>query len=800
MNVSLNWLKEYVEIPNDLTIEKIVHKLTMSGSKVEKWEQFGEVTKGVYTAVVEDVTPHSEDDKLYILTLNLGDKKAKAVAKIADIEVGDIVPVALPGATVIGKEIKVGEVKGIKSECMICHILDLGLSKKDFPWVKPSGLISFPKDVPIGEDINNILGLGDYVIEFEITPNRPDCLSIEGIAREFAVTFGLEYKKLWQETSPNFNKVKNVENLEVKIISDNCNRYMLNVANDVKVMPSPYEIQIKLIKAGIRPINNIVDITNFVMLELGQPIHTFDYDKLEGNSIIVRQATADEQIKTLDGVDRKLNENDLVIADEKVPVAIAGVIGGEDSGINLNTKKVVVEVANFVRRSIRNTSRKEVVRTDASTKNEKGLAPELVSYAMNRACDLLNKISGGNIDFNVVDEYPNIQTEVKIKLDFDVIRRIIGENISDDKIIKILQDLKFEIVDSILKVPYFRQDINILEDIAEEVARIYGYDKLKSKLPNTALTFGGKTLEQKSQDKLKDLLIASGFNEIYTYTFFAKELLTRMEVPENSELRNCIKVKNPLSQEFEYMRTTAMPLMLEALERNYTKKNDNVKLFELGKIFLDADNLKENKLATEKLDLTLGVYDTSNKVDFYDIKSTVEILLKTFKISLDKCDISRYTEDVVYHPGMSAKLSINNDTLAVFGKLSPKVCKNYILPENTYIATIDYENVLKYANNNIKFIGLPKFPAVERDIAFIVETDVLSGKLAKDIKITNDLVESVELFDIYEGKQIEEGKKSMAYKIKLRSNEKTLEEIEITKAMENIVNMLEEKYKAIFRK
>lgn len=801
MVVSLNWLKEYVDLDKKITVKEIVDRLTMTGTKVEKYDKFGEKTQKVYTARVDSIKVHPEDSKLYIIDLNFGDSKCSAVAKIPDIEVGDIVPVAIPGAKVIGKEIKVGLVKGIKSNCMICHILDLGLDSKTFPWVKPSGLISFPKDVALGKDINEILGLGDYIIEFEITPNRPDCMSVEGIARELAVTFNRPCKSLWQDINPTFNKVEKLQNLSVEMQSKNCNRYIANVANNVVIKQSPYDMQLKLIKSGIRPINNIVDITNYIMLELGQPLHAFDYDKIKGDKIIVRQAQANESVTTLDQIQRKLDQNDLVIADTKAPVALAGIMGGQNSKIDQNTKNIVIESANFVRGCVRNSSRRLKLRTDASNIFEKGIAPDLTIHALNRLCSLLNETKSATIQNDIIDIYQNKQKQLNVKLDYDKINRIIGENISKQVMINYLKSLSISVKDDIAYIPYFRLDLEITEDIAEEIVRLYGYDKLKSTLPKASLTFGNKTYNQKTEDNLKSLARACGYSEIYTYTFYSKDLLDRMEVDKDSPLRNCIKVLNPLSQDFEYMRTTSMPHMLEALERNYTKKNTSVKLFELGKIFLGADNILKHQLADEKLVFTFGVYDSENKIDYYDIKSDVDNILNYFGI-LDQCvSISKYNKTKQYHPGISAQITIGDDVIAVFGKLSPLVQKNYILCDNTYIGWIDFDMILKYAKKKIYFTELPKYPAVERDIAFTIDLNVLSFDIINKIKnVDKNTVESVELFDVYQGKQIEEGKKSMAYRIRLRSNQKTLKDQDITDIMDKIVKMLQEKYDAQIRK
>ena len=800
MVVSLNWLKEYVDLDKKITVKEVVDRLTMTGTKVEKYDKFGEKTQKVYTARVENIKPHPEDDKLYIIELNFGDSKCSAVAKIPDIEVGDIVPVAIPGAKVIGKEIKVGLVKGIKSNCMICHILDLGLDPKTFPWVKPSGLISFPKDVGLGKDVNEILGLGDYIIEFEITPNRPDCMSVEGIARELAVTFDKECKPLWQDMEPKFNKVDKLQKLNVDVKSKNCNRYIMNVANDVTVKQSPYDIQLKLIKCGIRPINNIVDITNYVMLEMGQPLHAFDYDKV-GSNIIVRQANEGEKITTLDDSSYVLNQNDLVIADSQRPVALAGIMGGQNSMIDEGSHNIAIESANFVRGCIRNTSRRIKLRTDASNIYEKGIAYDLTVHALNRVCDLLNKTGSAKVNYDVIDIYQNHQKQEKIKLDYDKIDKIIGENISKEDIIKYLESLSIKVENDIAYAPYFRTDLDIIEDIAEEVVRLYGYDKLKSTLPQASQTFGSKTYEQKIEDNLKNLARACGYNEIYTYTFFSKDLLDRMNVEKDSPLRDCIKVLNPLSQDFEYMRTTAMPHMLEALEKNYTKKNTIVKLFELGKIFLGSQNILKHELADEELMYTFGAYDSENNLDYYDVKADVENILNYFRIFENDVNISRYTETSEYRPGMSAKITIGNDVIAVFGKLSPLVQKNYILPENTYIGWIDFNMILKYAKKKLYFTELPKYPLVERDIAFVIDVDTASFDIINTIKnVDKNVIESVELFDVYQGKQIELGKKSMAYRIKLRSKNKTLKDQDITEIMSKIVKSLEDKYMIEIRK
>jgi len=794
MNVSLNWLKEYAKLDDNLDIKEITERLTMSGSKVEKYEKYGEITEGVYTGLVENIVKHPEDDSFSIVTLNLGDRKYIAVAKIPDIQIGDIVPVALPNAKIIGKTVKEDLVKGIKSECMICHILDLGLTKENFYIVKTSGLISFPKDVKIGEDVSKLIGLGDYVIEFEITPNRSDCLSVEGLAREFAVTFGLECTELWQDKDAKLNYVKNIDNLSVKINTDNCNKYVLNVAKNVTIAPSPFEIQVKLMKSGYSVINNIVDITNYVMLEMGQPLHAFDRDILNGE-IQVRQAYENEKIVTLDKEVRTLNATNMVIADSEKALAIAGVMGGVDSAISNLTTSVAIESANFIRGSIRNTSKKLLLRTDASSKYEKGLAADLTEHAMSRVCNLINYLGIGSISLDVVNENNCEQSDYKLAVDYNKINSIVGTKLSIMEIDKILNDLNLKVNNGVATVPYYREDIRITEDLSEEIARIYGYDKLPSTMPTTAATYGGRTEKQIFEDKIKSLSISSGCSEIYTYTFFSLDTLKKAISEDNKKVYNLVKLENPLSKDFEYMRTTTVPHMLEALERNNLRKNNDVKLFDLGKVFLNAENILNNELCNEQLHLTLGMY--GDNLSFYEIKNIVSNILSNFKI---ETEIIRSTETYL-HPGMSADLIVNNEIIATIGKVNPKVIQNYTLPDNTYIAVIYIDKIYENKIGKIKYKELPKFPTVERDIAFVIDEDVLSGDIVKEIKnIDKNIVENIILFDVYQGNQIEQGKKSMAYRIRLRSNDKTLEDAEISAFMNKLVNMLNSQFKAEVRK
>lgn len=799
MNVSLNWIKEYVDL-GDLTAKEICHRLTMTGSKVETMEEFGVKVSNVITGKVVEKVAHKEDAKVFVLKLDVGNNKIlTALAKIPDIEVGQIVPVALEGAKLAtDKEVKKANIMGVESECMIAHILDLGISMKDFAWCLPSGLIIFPADVKIGEDVNEILGLGDYLIEFEITPNRADCLSIEGIVKETMATFGINTKKTMQRETAKMKDaqlVSSVSNITVEVETDNCLRYMMRVADGVEIKPSPYDIQLKLIKCGIRPINNVVDATNFVMLEMGQPLHAFDIKHVNGNKIIVRQAKAGEQIETLDGVNRVLDSQAMVISNATEAMAIAGIMGGELSGISDTTGKVVIEAASFNNGNIRYTSKRQSLRTDASSRYEKSIPPELTSYAMARVCELLELTAGAKVNTGVVDVYNKPSEETKLEIDYEYINKFIGVNLSKGEVDELLARLDLNVLDSKVIVPYYRPDITIREDIVEEVARLYGLDNIPSTLPNLATVFGGKTDKQKLEDKIISSLISLGVSESYNYTFVSGNSIDRLNIPDGDKLKDMIKISNPLSAEYEYMRTSMVPSMLESLERNYLKKNKEVKLFELGKIFLGKDEIEKGKLGQEKLMISIGMI---GKIDFYDLKAVVKELLRNLGVPEKNVEYTRSLSEI-YHLGISADIILDGKKLATFGKISPLVIKNYNLPEDTYVAEIDFDILLeKYSTTKI-FSELPKYPAVERDLALTVDEKTLSGDIEKVIEASSEYVEKVKLFDVYQGEQIEKNMKSMAYEITLRSQDKTLNDQDISNAMNKIIKNLSEKVNARVR-
>lgn len=796
MNVSLNYLKEYVNLDDSIDIKEICDSLTMTGTKVEKYEKFGKKVTKVYTGKVMSVVRHPLNNKLKKVTLNLGLALGEyfVVANIPDIEEGQIVPVALEGASIPNKQVTVGEIDGILSNAMICHISDFSLNKELYPAVHSSGLITFPASMDLGLDINEVLGLEDYIIEFEITPNRPDCLSVEGLARELSATFKVPLvKKLWQDEKAEFNKVDSVDNITVNIDTDNCLRYMLSVANNVKIGELPFDMQIKLIKSGFSIINNIVDITNYVMLEVGSPLHAFD-SKIIGNEINVRMAKDNEELEMLDNTTKLLTSNNMVVAGKSSAISVAGVMGGIKSGINNNTKTVAFESATFVRGSVRNTAKALSIRTDASTRYEKGLSSRFANIALNRVYDLVISLEIGEMNLEAIDEDYSGYISSMVIVEYEKINKILGLNLEEDVINDILKSLNIKVENKIAMIPYYREDITITEDLAEEVARIYGYDKLLSTLPKTEETFAKFTDMQKFENDIKDVCLNKGLSEIYTYSFFSRNTLNKATLGKDDTLNNLVKLSNPLSIDFEFMRTTTIPHMLEALQINNNNKNSNVKLFELGKVFLNAENIKNGDLVNERNYITLGMYGDET-LDFYSIKNIVMSMLNKYKV---KYKLSRST-NVMLHPGISADVFSGDKLLASIGKVNPKTIANYELPENTYIAVIYLQELFDSKVNEFKYVELPKYPAVERDIALLVNDKTLSSDLIDCMKEVSYLVEDVKLFDVYKGSQIAENMKSMAYKVVLRDKEKTLNENDIKETIDNLLNTLKDKFGASIR-
>lgn len=800
MKASIEWLKEYSDI--DVDAVKLVDILTMTGSKVETIEQRGNDIKNVVVGKILEIVKHPDSDHLVITQMDLGDEKVQIVTGADNIKVGDIVPVAKDGSELPGGvKIKKGKLRGIDSCGMMCSVGELGLDINQYPGQIEHGIMILDKNLEnkLGEDIVDILNLREDIIDFEITPNRPDCLSIEGLGRETAVSLGKEFKNPRKNIDElKIEDKKEIEGLKVDIEApDLCYRYIARVVKNVKIAPSPEWLVRRLNACGIRSINNIVDITNYVMLEMGQPMHAFDINSIEGKHIIVRRAKNGEKITTLDEEERTLDENDLVIADETKPVAIAGVMGGMNSEIEKDTETVVFESASFYGGAVRKTAKKVGLRTESSSRFEKGLSPENALRAINRAMELVEKLNAGEVVEGKIDVYPTKQKTNKINLDYDRINKLLGTEISKEEMIDTLEKLNIKVENDIAIAPYFRTDIEQLADIAEEVLRFYGYDKLDTTLVESDTTIGIRNKEQKIEQKIKNVLVNSGLSEIYTYGFVSDKDLEKSKI--NKDLKETsILIQNPLSDEYRLMRPSTIPSMMQTLATNANKKNSSAKLFDISKSYKNINNEVENgEVPLQENILTIGMY--GDDIDFYTVKGLIENVLETS--SINRYDIVRETENESYHTGRCANIKVGIDVIATIGEVHPEVLDNYGIEKRAYLAEVNLSKVTKYSKANKKYIEVPKFPAVERDIAIIVDEKVEVGQIEKIItKKTKKLLEKMQLFDIYRNEKLGDNKKSVAYSLIFRDKNRTLSDEEINGVMENIIGELQKILNAELRK
>ena len=681
---------------------------------------------------------------------------------------------------------------------MMCAVQELGLDLANYPGQIEHGIMILDKELEkrLGEDIVDVLELKEDIIDFEITPNRPDCLSIEGLGRETAVTLNQKFKNPHKRLLEQDVEDKDeIEGLKVEIKdSDLCYRYIARMVKNVKIGPSPKWMVRRLNACGVRSINNIVDITNYVMLEMGQPMHAFDINSIEGKHIIVRRAKEGEKITTLDEEERVLDSNMLVIADGNKPVAIAGVMGGLNSEIEKDTETVVFESAVFYGGSVRKTAQKIGLRTEASSRFEKGLSPENALKAVNRAVELVQILKIGDIVSGKIDVYPEKQKEYRIPLNVEKINSLIGVEVSKEEMIDILEKLEVKVENDVALSPYFRMDLQQEADIAEEILRFYGYDKLKSTLTKTDTTIGIRTKKQKIEDELKYVLVNSGLSEIYTYGFINEKDLEKSCVPYSEEI---IKIKNPLSEDYTIMRPTTIPSMLTMLANNYAKKNKNVGLFDISRTYKNVDGrIQKGEVAQEDTILTIGMY--GEKVNFYVLKGIIENILETAGIT--RYQIKAEEENQSYHPGRTASIYIGNDMIVTFGQIHPMVVENYGMTGEKYLAEVNISKIVKYAKNNKKYTPIPKFPAVERDIAIVVDEDVLVGQIeAVIVKQAKKILEKIVLFDVYHDYKLGKNKKSVAYALTFRDANKTLTDEEINPVMENVIKELEKSFNAELR-
>lgn len=806
MKASVEWLREYSDI--DVDCVKLGDILTMTGSKVEEIMQKGNDIKNVVVGKILEIEKHPDADKLVITKVDVGTEKLQIVTGAKNIKVNDIIPVAKDGAELPnGVKIKTGKLRGVESCGMMCSVGELNLDIHDYPDQIENGIMILDKSLEkdLGKDIVEVLGLREEVIDFEITPNRPDCLSIEGLGRETAVSLNKPFKNPRKNIDEmNVPNKDEIEGLKVDISApDLCYRYIARVVKNVKIGPSPEWMRKRLNACGIRSINNIVDITNYVMLEMGQPMHAFDINSINGKHITVRRAKNGEKITTLDEEERTLDENDLVIADDEKAVAIAGVMGGLNSEIEKDTQTVVFESAMFYGGNIRKTAKKVGLRTESSSRYEKGLSSENTLRAVNRAVELVELLGAGEAVEGKIDVYPTKQKINKIKLDVERINNLLGTHLSKQEMIDILEKLDIKVENDMAIAPYFRMDLACIADLAEEVARFYGYDKLETTLIRAGTTIGIRNKEQKIENKIQDVLVYNGFSEIYTYGFLSEKDLEKSKINKET-IENAIKIINPLGDEFRLMRPTTIPSMMQILAGNNNKKNQNVKLFDISRNYRNINGqVEKGEVPLQENILTIGMY--GENVDFYILKGIIENILEAANVN--HYDIEKETTNESYHPGRCANLKVGNDVIATFGEVHPEVLMNYEINKRVYLAELNITKIVKYSRANKKYEEVPKFPAVERDIAIIVDESIEVGELEKAItKKCKKLLkgkkslEELKLFDIYRDAKLGENKKSVAYSLIFRDKTKSLSDDEINPVMEEVIKELEEKFGAELRK
>lgn len=794
MLVPLKWLRDYVDI--DIDTQEFADMMTMTGSKVEKVDFFGKETNGVEVCKILEIEQHPDADRLKVTKVEVANGEIlQIVTNATNIKVGDYVPVARIGAVLPGDfKIKKGKLRGVLSEGMFCGAEELTIPSAFVEDHKKDGIyiLDHQDSFELGMDVRDVLGINDALIEFEITSNRPDCRSIIGIAREAAVTLGKELK--YPEI-----KVQACDeemSFEIDIQTDLCKRYCGRVVKDVKVGPSPYWMQRKLIEAGMRPISNIVDITNYVMLELGQPLHAFDLDDIKYNKMTVKMAEEGEKFTTLDGVERTLTSDMLVIGNQDKTLDLAGIMGGENSEIKDTTTSIFIEGASFAKENIRATSKKLGLRTEASSRFEKGIDINLAEEAVNRACQLIEELGCGTVLNGMLDYYPQKEEVQKVTVNPVRINKLLGVNVPMDQFINILESLEFkcnlvssEVLE--LEVPTFRLDITEDADILEEIARIYGYNNIPSASLEGNATAGVKTDKQKFIDNVKSNSIACGLNEILTYSFVSPRGVDKINLPANDEKRNFVKIMNPLGEETSVMRTTLIPNMLDVISTNISHKVEEVSAFECGNTFIPQEGLP---IETKKY--CVGMY--GKEVDFFVLKGVIESVLNN--VGLKGYEIEPETTNLTFHPGRCAKIVYNNIYIGTFGELHPDVIENYNLGQRVYVAEINIDTVFENLNLTKSYNPLPKYPSTSRDIALIVKDEVFVKQIEDIIKANGeDLVESYKLFDVYKGSQIAEGYKSIAYSITYRSKDKTLTDDDVNKVHHNIIRELEEKLDAKLR-
>ena len=786
MNLSKKWLKDYVTL--DVSDKEFADKLTLSGSKVESYEKEGEELKNIIVGKVESLEKHPDSDHLWVCQINVGEEEnIQIVTGAQNLKENDVVPVAMHKSVVHGgQKITKGKLRGVMSNGMLCSLGELGLTINDFPYAVEDGIFVLGDDCDktLGMDIHEAIGLDDVVTEFEITSNRSDCMCVTGLAREAAATFDKELVIKTPEVKTIDENVNDYLSVSIED-ADKCYRYCGAVVKNVRIKPSPRWLRERLRACGVRPINNIVDITNYVMLEFGQPMHAFDLRYLNGNKVIVRNANDGEKITTLDDTERQLNSSMLVIADEKAPVAVAGIMGGEFSGIMPDTTTIVFESACFNGVSVRRTSKALGLRTEASSRYEKELNPEGCMNNLLRALELVNILDAGDVLSGVIDCYANKKAPSTVKFDPEWVNHFIGIDVSAEKQKNILEKIGFEIKDGMIYAPYFRNDIEHKADIAEEIARFYGFHNIPNR-PLSGIANAKLTPIQAFTKKIDNACRSCGLDEISTFSFISPKGYDKIGLPKDSEKRNSVVISNPLGEDTSVMRTTPMISMMEILARNFKNRNASAALYEIATEYISNGT---EELPDENQKICIGMY--KNEYNFYVIKGIVEEILSV--AGMEGYDIEAVTDNPSLHPGRTAKFSENGEDFALFGEVHPTVQKNYGIASKVYYAEIDIKKIFELSNKNKQYKPLPKFPAMTRDLAFVCEKKIPVLQLEKVIsKAIGATLEEISLFDVYMGEQIAKGMKSVAFNLKLRSPERTLTDEEADSSLKKAIEALKE--------
>ena len=797
MNTTLSWIKAYVP---DLTCtaQEYTDAMTLSGTKVEGYEAADRDLDKIVIGQIEKIEKHPDSDHLIICQVNVGAETIQIVTGAPNVKEGDKIPVVLDGGRVAGNhdgkmteggiQIKKGKLRGVESNGMMCSIEELGSSREFYPEAPEYGIYIFPEDAVVGADAIEELGLHDVTFEYEITSNRVDCFGVIGIAREAAATFGKEFHPPVVTPTGNAENASDYVKVTVKD-TDLCPRYCARVVKNIRIAPSPKWMQRRLAAAGIRPINNIVDITNYIMEEYGQPMHAYDYDQLAGHEIIVRRAAKDEKFVTLDEQERTLDENVLVICDGEKSVGIAGIMGGANSMITDDVKTMLFEAACFDGTNIRISSKRIGLRTDASAKFEKGLDPNNAEEAINRACQLIEELGAGEVVGGIVDVYPTVKEPVRIPFEPERINALLGTDISAEEMLGYFKkiDLGYDEKTNEIIAPTFRQDLFRTADLAEEVARFFGYANIPTTLPTGEATTGKLPFDLRVRAVAQDIAEFCGFSQGMMYSFESPKAFEKLMLPADSPLRGAIKIMNPLGEDFSIMRTQSVNGMLTSLGFNYSHRNKNVRLYELGNIYIPKA-LPLTELPDERVQFTLGMYGEG---DFFTMKGVIEEFLDKLGITGRK-SYRPNSGKTFLHPGRQANVYYGDKLLGFLGEVHPLVASAYGIGEKAYIAVLDMPTVTELATFDRKYAGIAKFPAVSRDISMVVPKQILAGEI-EDVIIQRGgkILENCQLFDIYEGAQIRSGFKSMAYSITFRAKDRTLEEGDITAAMKKIWNGLE---------